>query len=138
MYDLKRIIEQNQEAEKAGIMKPGEAVGTTGFIPGQSGVNKGWVVGGEEVKGHTFFNGGLRGHSIGPSYPYSVAIGRVTDLSTDYTVVNYSNGQTYNTYRGIPSGGACRAAHAEAVARRFGVSIGIHNGPITGPFNPEW
>ena len=147
MYSLASIIKQNQEAERLGIIKPGSAVGTTGFIPGQSGVNHGHVTseqakpalsensGQLETQPHD--SAGLRGHSKGDAYPFSVTAGNITDGGTTWTVTNLETGRVYNSYRGQPWGGACAAAHAEADARRKGVAVKLSAAVITAPFNQE-
>ncbi len=147
MYNLDHIIKQNQEAERLGIIKPGSAVGTTGFIPGQSGTNHGHVTseqakpappensGQLETQPHD--SAGLRGHSKGGAYPFTVAAGAVTDTGTSWTVMNAETGRVYNTYRGLAWGGACRAAHAEAQARKEGVAVKLSAAVIVAPFNQE-
>ena len=50
-----------------------------------------------ETKGHSAISGGLRGHSIGMSYPFSVVAGIDEDITT-WTVVNYETGETFATF----------------------------------------
>lgn len=120
MYDLQSIIAQNQRAEALGLIKPGSAVGTTGFVPHNERevANPAWAVSGQEVKGHREDNDGLRGHSVGENYPFSVVGGfRVDgDVSvTTWTVVNYATGQEFETYYGLPfDGKGCENAHNRA------------------------
>lgn len=79
MYDLKSIMKQNAEAEAAGILPPGSAVGTTGYTVGTS------------TLGHRDTDGGLRGHSIGPDYPWSIQP-RIDGGITKQVVYNYATG----------------------------------------------
>jgi len=63
-----------------------------------------------ETRGHSAVSGGLRGHSIGTSYPFSV-IARVEDGATVWQVVNYETGEEFTTFRGSQ---ACDVAHSHA------------------------
>lgn len=120
MYCLQSIIEQNRRAEALGIIKAGTAVGTTGFVPTNERpeANPAWAVDGQPVLGHREDNGGLRGHSVGENYPFSVIGGFRTegDVSvTTWTVVNYATGQEFETYDGLPlDGKGCENAHNRA------------------------
>jgi hypothetical protein len=140
MYDLKRIIEQNREAEKQGVAD-GAPVGTDAYYAqkakeaaheaklalatqtAKAGVYTPQPVvervegkaseGG--TSGHSSAQGGLRGHSIGVDYPFSVAggfeAGDFGALHSVWTVVNHVSGARYGTFRGE---GACKRAHDEA------------------------
>lgn len=113
MYDLETIVRRNREAERLGIIKAGSAVGTTGFVPHneREGVvetkREGWNVGGQPVLGHREDQGGLRGHSIGDDYPFSV-VGIGLD---GWRVQNLLTGEEFETYEGP---GACERAHDRA------------------------
>jgi len=86
MYDLESIVAQNKRAEELGIMKAGEAVGTTGHVPG------GLAVAGVEAKPHIGDTSGLRGHSVGDHYPWSVQPFIGDYGNTMWRVVNYESG----------------------------------------------
>lgn len=113
MYDLETIVRQNREAERLGIIKAGSAVGTTGFVPYNEREGdvktkrEGWNVDGQPVLGHREDQGGLRGHSIGEDYPFSV-VGRGLD---GWQVQNLLTGREYEVHTGP---GACEAAHEQA------------------------
>lgn len=122
MYCLQSIIEQNRRAEALGIIKAGTAVGTTGFVPANERpeANPAWAVDGQPILGHRDDNGGLRGHSIGNTYPWQCAAG-VDEGCTVWTVTNYLTGETGNTYRGLPeSKTGCALAHRECELRAAG------------------
>lgn len=127
MYSLESIVAQNRRAVEQGVIKAGSAVGTAGFVPfnERKGYRPGdrhpsWEVGGEEVKGHSASQGGLRGHSIGEDYPWSVSAGFDGGVTT-WTVVNHLTGETGGTHRGLPENPAgCGAAHDEAHQRKLG------------------
>lgn len=124
MRSLKEIVAANAEAERQGVMQPGEAVGTTGYRPpGElhpsackpcvERVEGRAAEGG--TTGHSAAQGGLRGHSIGADYPFSVAggfePGDFGALHSVWTVVNHLTGERFDTFRG---GNACKRAHTEA------------------------
>lgn len=112
MYDLETIVARNREAERLGIIKPGSAVGTTGHRaptdPPPALV----------TKGHREDQPGLRGHSVGENYPFSVVCGLRDEggvCVTTWTVVNYITGQEFETYDGLPlDGKGCENAHNRA------------------------
>lgn len=116
MNSLSTIVRQNREAVRQGIIKAGSAVGTTGFVPHNE--RKPETAGFFDTKGHRDDNGGLRGHSIGENYPFSVVGGFRTEgetLVTTWTVVNSANGQTFETYDGLPlDPQGCENAHNRA------------------------
>lgn len=65
-----------------------------------------------DTKGHSAISGGLRGHSIGMSYPFSVVAGLDGDVRT-WTVVNYETNETFVTFYGSVG---CEKAHDYALA----------------------
>lgn len=134
MYDLESIIAQNQRAEALGIIKAGSAVGTTGYRPGDRhpSIDDGGPS--TETKGHSEWQGGLRGHSIGDTYPWQCAAG-VDEGVTIWTVTNYLTGEDGHTYRGLPeSKDGCARAHRECELRAKGLPV---HEPVT-TINPEY
>ena len=108
MYDLESIIAQNKRAEALGIIKPGSAVGTTGYRdPSQRANGRDPNVADGGPRGHSEWQGGLRGHSIGDDYPFSV-VGIGLD---GWRVQNLMTGEEFETYEGP---GACERAHDKA------------------------
>lgn len=119
MYDLETIVQRNREAERLGIIKPGSAVGTTGFVP-RNERSRAATHFGEAFKprGHGSEGGGIQPHSLGEDYPFSVVGGcREQDgaLVTTWTVTNLEDGRTYETFDGLPlDGKGCENAHNRA------------------------
>lgn len=131
MYSLSNIIAQNQRAEAAGVFAPGSVVGTTGYLPPSERPEEtpAWSVDGQPVLGHREDDGGLRGHSIGDTYPWQVVGGIDDSGNATWTVSNYATGAQGFTYAGLPANPhGCTLAHDEAALRKAGVSL---QGPVT-------
>jgi len=62
------------------------------------------------TKGHCATSGGLRGHSVGTSYPFSV-VGGIDGEQRLWTVVNYETGEEFATFYTHPGFDACGYAH---------------------------
>lgn len=75
---------------------------------------------GTTTKGHSSTQGGLRGHSIGAAYPYSVVL-RIEDGKTVYDVVDLLAG-------GAPLATYTNGAQADARATELGVSRRLARG----------
>lgn len=111
MRGLHQIVEANRQAEALGVAD-GTPVGTSKHTGTYVEVR--CPEGG--TKGHQGVEGsGLRGHSVGVDYPFSVAggfePGNFGALHTIWTVVNYHTGKVYDTFRGE---NACKLAHESA------------------------
>lgn len=133
MYDLETIVQRNREAERLGIITPGSAVGTTGFVPlnerSRTGATRCF---GEafQPRGHTSEGDGIPPHSLGEDYPFAVVGGfrPLTDAAaasgsfngyegsvTTWTVTHYETGETFKTYDGLPvDPKGCENAHIRA------------------------
>ncbi len=73
-------------------------------------------VGASTTKGHSASQGGLRGHSIGTAYPYSVVLRLEGDIKA-YDVVNLlTGGAPLHTFTGT-SGSAKAHALAESLGK---------------------
>lgn len=112
MYSLERIIQQNREAVRAGVMKPGEGVGTADM-----------VICTEELAALAAVMDDCTDSNI---YPFGVVGGVDGPLNT-WTVLNYATNEKFNTYVAAPYAGACAAAHREARARLAGQNLPVLN-----------
>ncbi len=91
MRGLEEIVKDNRKAVELGITKPGEYVGTSDMKAPVAAL---------ATKGHSAGQGGLRGHSIGKTYPWSV-VGRGAGLqAVEWAVQNLLTGAWYHTREG--------------------------------------
>lgn len=103
MNSLEKIIQQNRDAHALGLLLDGQAVGVQGFhaqayLDRQPDELKRLPPKFPGTLGHSLQQGGLRGHSIGDLYPWSVTPHiNPADGSDFYQVENLLTGVEFTT-----------------------------------------